>query len=129
MGIVLYKKATLHRGCQCSNFLTWNILYLYSIDPFKLTFTDSFHFQEDSAPLTKNWHVLCTVSKLSTSFWKIIYASCSKLSKELKNDTEILVGQAVFKLWIKTAKILFWSITQEPLDLLKFQCYFFYFLG
>ena len=31
------------------------------------------------------------------------------------NGTEILVGQAVFKLWIKTVKIMFWSITQEPL--------------
>ena len=30
-----------------------------------------------------------------------------KLSKELKNDIEILVGQAVFKLWIKTAKLMF----------------------
>ena len=26
--------------------------------------------------------------------------------KELKNDIEILVGQAVFKLWIKTVKML-----------------------
>ena len=28
---------------------------------------------------------MCTVSKLTTRFWKIIYASYSKLSKELKN--------------------------------------------
>ena len=42
------------------------------------------------------------------------------MSKELENGIEILVGQAVFKLWIKTFKILFGSITQEPLDLLKF---------
>ena len=62
--------------------------------------------------------------KLSTSFCKIIYASYSKLSKELKNGIEILVGPAVIKLWIKKVKILFWSITQEPLGLLKFQCYF-----
>ena len=26
---------------------------------------------------------------------------------------EILVGQAIFKLWIKTVKILFWSINQN----------------
>ena len=44
----------------------------------------------------------------------------SKLSKELKNGIEILVGSAGFKLWIKTFKILFWSITSEPLGLLKF---------
>ena len=33
---------------------------------------------------------------------------------ELKNGIEILVSQAVFKLCI-----MFWSITQEPQDLLK----------
>ena len=48
----------------------------------------------------------------------------SKLFKELKNGIEILVGQAVFKLWIKTVKILFGSITQEPLGLPKFLRYF-----
>ena len=48
----------------------------------------------------------------------------AKLSKELKNGIEIFVDQAVFKLWIKTVKILFWSISQEPLGLLKFYCYF-----
>ena len=37
-----------------------------------------------------------------------------------KHGIEILVGQAVFKLWIKTVKILFWSITQELLGLLRF---------
>ena len=33
--------------------------------------------------------------------------SKSKLSKKLKNGMAILVGQAVFKIWIKTVKILF----------------------
>ena len=51
---------------------------------------------------------------------KKIFASYSKLSKELKNGTGILVGQAVCKLWIKTVKMLFGSITQEPLGLLTF---------
>ena len=50
---------------------------------------------------------------------EIMYASYSKLSKELKDGIEILVGQAVFNLWIKTVKILFRSITQEPLGLLN----------
>ena len=36
-----------------------------------------------------------------------MHASESKLSKELKNGIEILIGQAVFKLWIKTVKIMF----------------------
>ena len=44
--------------------------------------------------------------------------------KELKNGIEISVGQAVFKLWIKTVKMLFGLITQEPLGLPKFWCYF-----
>ena len=49
-----------------------------------------------------------------------MHASQSKLSKELKNDIKILVGLAVFKLWIKTVKKKFGSITQKPLSLLKF---------
>ena len=57
---------------------------------------------------------------INTFFEKLNYASLRKLSKELKIDFEILAGQAVFKLWIKTVKILFWSIIQEPLALLKF---------
>ena len=48
----------------------------------------------------------------------------SKLPKELKSDGEILVGQAVFKLWIKTVKMLFGSITQEALDYLNFDAIF-----
>ena len=35
-----------------------------------------------------------------------------------------LVDQVVFKLRIKTVEILFWSITQEQLGLLQFQCQF-----
>ena len=47
-----------------------------------------------------------------------MFAVC-KLSKELNDGIEILVGQVVFKLWIKTAEILFSSVTPEPLDLFK----------
>ena len=36
-----------------------------------------------------------------------MHTSWSKLSKELKNDIEILVDQVAFKLWIKTVKIIF----------------------
>ena len=43
----------------------------------------------------------------------------SKLFKELRNGIEILVGQVVFKLWIKTVKMLFGSITLKPLGLPK----------
>ena len=52
------------------------------------------------------------------------YASYSKLPKKLKNGIEILVGQAVFKLWIKTVKMLIGSITQEPLGLPNFHAIF-----
>ena len=48
-----------------------------------------------------------------------MHASLGKLFKELKNGIEILVGQMVFTLWIKTVKIMFWSITQEPCGVLK----------
>ena len=54
----------------------------------------------------------------------MIYASYSKLPKQLKNGIEILVGQAVFKLWIKTFKMLFGLITQEPLGLPNFHAIF-----
>ena len=40
------------------------------------------------------------ISKLPVSFWKIIYASYSKLSKELKNSNEIFVDQGVLELLI-----------------------------
>ena len=51
-----------------------------------------------TASQTKLKHVLCDISKLSTLyfFWNIKSASQSKLSEELKNDTQILVGQAVW---------------------------------
>ena len=37
-----------------------------------------------------------------------------------KMTLKYIWGHAVFKLWIKTVKITFRSITQEPLDLFKF---------
>ena len=49
-----------------------------------------------------------------------LYASYSKLSKELKNGIEILVGQAVHEVTDETVKMLFGSITPEPLGLPKF---------
>ena len=59
--------------------------------------------QGGTAPLTKNLHVLCSVSKLSILFLKL-YIIYSKLSNELKNGIEILAGQKLFKLWIKKSK-------------------------
>ena len=44
----------------------------------------------------------------------------SKLSKELKDGIEISVDQLVFKLKIKTVKILLESVTQKLLSLPKF---------
>ena len=61
-------------------------------------------------------HVLYSISKESTPSCKITYAPSlvySKLFKDLQNGIEILVGQAVFKLWIKLVKMLFGLITQE----------------
>ena len=53
-----------------------------------------------------------------------MHASSGKLYKELKNGIEILVGPAVFKLWIKAVKIMFWSITQNRLTYLYFNAIF-----
>ena len=53
-------------------------------------------------------------------FLKMIYASYSKLLKELKNDFEILVGMpSGFLVIYQIVKMLFGSITQEPLGLPK----------
>ena len=69
--------------------------------------------------------MFCALSKnYQKSFWKMIYACYSKLFKELINGIDILIGQAIFKLWIKTIKMLFGSITQEPLGLPKLWCIF-----
>ena len=38
---------------------------------------------EGTASFTKNQHVLCSISKLSTSFWKIVHTPYIKLPKEL----------------------------------------------
>ena len=54
---------------------------------------------------------------LGNTFLKNNIASYSKLFKGLKNDIEVLVGQTVFKLQIKTVKMLFGSIIQEPIGL------------
>ena len=62
--------------------------------------------------------MFCVLSQnINTFSKKKTRASYSKLFKELKNGIEILVGQAVFKLKIKTVKMLFGSVTQELLGL------------
>ena len=51
--------------------------------------------------------MFCALSQNNQQiFWKTNYASYKKLFKELKNGIEILVGQAVFKIYIKTVKML-----------------------
>ena len=74
----------------------------------------------------------CTPNLKPTCFvcyLKIINLSLrNNASKELKNGIEILVQQVIFKLWIETVKIIFWSITQEPLGLLKILMTFLSFL-
>ena len=65
--------------------------------------------------LPPNWHVLCSMSKLSSSFWKLLYGSNNKLSKKLRNSIKIWTGQAVLELLIQTSFWLFWSIALKPL--------------
>ena len=47
-----------------------------------------------------------------------MHASKTELSQELKNGIEVLVGQVVLKLQIKTVKIVFWLIARDSLGLL-----------
>ena len=62
--------------------------------------------------LTKKFSMFCALSQnYQHLFWKLIYASYSILSKELKNSFKIYVGLAVCELSIKTMFWLFWSIT------------------
>ena len=51
--------------------------------------------------------------KIINTFLKIIYASSSKFSKKLKNGIGILVGTAVFKLWITTVKLMFLFVAEN----------------
>ena len=87
----------------CIKFAKW-VLYSCSFLPSQRNKVSR------GTPLIKNRHVLCSISKLSTPFWKMIPVSYSRLSKELKN-IKIEVGQAVFELLIKTIYWLFWFIT------------------
>ena len=89
--------------CKCSN--SWVATKQVPRNLFLLVVR--FHTEEEEEA--------CLCSIINT-FWNIIYASCSELSKKL--------GQAGSKIWIKTVKVLFGSITQEPLGLPKSWCYF-----
>ena len=58
-------------------------------------------------PWTKIEHVLCSASKLSTLFWKIVRPSWSKVSEKLSNGIKVSVGQSFLELLIKIYKISF----------------------
>ena len=64
----------------------------------------------DRAYYTPNLKLACFVFYLKIAnnfFFFLKYNVCTLLSKELINGIEILVGQIVFKLWIKTVKNCF----------------------
>ena len=58
--------------------------------------------------VTLNWNLACFVH----------------LSEKLKNAIKNLVGLAVLELLFKICKLLFWSVSPEPLALLKIICHF-----
>ena len=62
----------------------------------------------------------CTLNQKLACFSLYLKILNPFLQKELKNGIGILVGPVILKLQIKTVKILFWLIIQEPLGLLKF---------
>ena len=55
--------------------------------------------------------MFCALSENNQQLLEKKYASYKKMFKELRNGIQILVGQAVFKLQIKTVKMDFWINT------------------
>ena len=129
----------IHRGHLCMHFnfviatnfvkFSWKE-YLYFLrncanwQTFDVA--ETLVFLRGTATPTPNLADFVLYLKIINTSWKIKNASYSKLLKELKNGIMILVqvGQVLFKLWIKTFKLLSGSITQELLGLPKFWCYF-----
>ena len=54
----------------------------------------------------------------------VLYQNCQHLFEKKKKRTysrlskkfRISIGHMIFKLWIKTVKIMFWSIAQKPIE-------------
>ena len=62
--------------------------------------------------------------KIINNFWKNNVSILRQIVQGTHGIIEILVDLAVFKLWIKTVKTLFWLITPELIGLLQFLWYF-----
>ena len=104
-------------------FLQINTTWEYYISVLSLQMLSSFLGTTPSLPCIM--FSLCVISKVPILVK--LHASQCKLSEELRNGIEILVGRAIFKLRIG---ILFWSITQEWLGLLELNfCTIFEFFG
>ena len=77
--------------------------YAPSVQLALLVFDAYSHCQCFKRNCTPNQKLVCFVHELSQNhqhlFDKMIYAAYRKLSKELKNEIEILVGPAIFKLY------------------------------
>ena len=107
-------------GCGVRKGALWLICSGKIADKFWLQYRVKvngrfYSFEGGIAPLTKKLACFMLYDSylkiINTFFWKIIYASHSKLSKELKNGIKIWVGQAVLQLLMKTIFELFWSTT------------------
>ena len=89
---------SLRVNLQCS-FPNRHAPFLTKI-MFIIFTTSWYHIKGELHPQPK----ISMFSALSQNYQHLL----SDLPKELKNGIEILVGQMVFKLWIKTVKILLW---------------------
>ena len=71
---------------------------------------------------TPNQNCYVLYLKIINTFLKYDIYILKKILQGPQNGIENLMpfGTSGFKFWVKTVKILFWSITQEPLGLLKF---------
>ena len=68
---------------------------------------------QQPSPWLDMWQNKTKTNKQTNS---LLRRGLKKIGKETQKYIWILVGQAVFKLWIKTVKILFWSISHEPIN-------------
>ena len=77
----------------------------------------------------QNWAwVVCYLKIINTLtlffFFEYNIYTLKQMVWEIQNGIEISVGNAVLGFLINMRKLSFWSISQEPLGLIKFYCHF-----
>ena len=111
---------------SCSSFMV-SYVYIVVIMLCSWILTNDWWNQLPRGCYTPNQKLACFVLYLKI-INPILKNTCIQIHANFSRNSKMaldfffffVIGQAVFKLRIKTVKILFWSITQEPLGLLWF---------